>query len=379
MIHLLLDKGIQIDHKSGWNCTALSHCLNSSTSEDQILRTIELLLQRGAQEGLNDVFCWAAEKGNENLVKHLLEKYHIDINVTDQYGETALFGIARAGHLHMMQLLIDKGIDVDYKSTFFSKEFTVLHGYLFGFRVSESKKLEVANLLVPHSATKNLDEVFVWAAQEGHETLVKYILYDKKIDINITNEQGETALFGAAYAPNIAMVKFLLQAGGDLLKKNHANQTPFEILPKHLRKEIALFKIRIDHHIPDDIRNDLLDIFLKQFHTKIKNTAAEKNRIDNIKLFLTSTLSPTTPKEIKNHPISLIQFFIRSLDVIEKIGDFSKLPQHMLDTIILLAAQNLIKEEYNIELSLSDVRKLRLLPSYFREPEASSSLGPHPK
>lgn len=55
---------------------------------------VESLLNQGAQEGIMDVFFWAAKKGNENLVRYCVEDRHIDINIINKRGETALFGAA---------------------------------------------------------------------------------------------------------------------------------------------------------------------------------------------------------------------------------------------------------------------------------------------
>ena len=200
---------------------------------------------------------------------------------------------------------------------------------------------------MPHSASENLGKVLFWAAQNGNQTLIKR----------------------------------LLQSGVDLLKKHHIGKTAFQVLPKTLEKEIALFKIKLDYKVSKTLSDNLLDLFLMQlrdqpqknqktmwsdiysfFFVNTHDRADEEyNARLKTKWFLMNSLSPKLTQENET-----ITKFTQLADC------FATLPIEIFDIIIAAAAQDLAKEIYNTDIVMSDMRQLRsLLPSYFKASLAS--------
>ena len=58
---------------------------------------------------------WAASNGNMNIVEILLDR-GIDINSKDTYGNTALHYAAMNGKMNIVEILVDRGIDINSKN-----------------------------------------------------------------------------------------------------------------------------------------------------------------------------------------------------------------------------------------------------------------------
>ena len=92
----------------------------------------------------------AAESGNLDLVKYLVEEKNLDVKAKSESGYTVLHSAAWNGNLEMVKYLIKNGADVNAKS---ESGRTVLHS----------------------AASGNLD-------------LVKYLVEEKKLDVNAKEE-----------------------------------------------------------------------------------------------------------------------------------------------------------------------------------------------
>jgi len=56
----------------------------------------------------------AASSGNVELVKRLLDRKNLDINVKNQWGVTPLLGAVRYGHLEVVKMLLSReDVDID--------------------------------------------------------------------------------------------------------------------------------------------------------------------------------------------------------------------------------------------------------------------------
>jgi len=131
----------------------------------------------------------AAESGNVNAIKDLLEK-GADVNAIDEWGNTALSEAARAGHIAVVKLLIDKGADVNAKDD--------KRGWIFNYTFDRRGMTAL-----------------MWAAERGHTEVVKFLI-EKGADVNARNSGGWTALSFAARAGHIEVVKLLIKKGADI-------------------------------------------------------------------------------------------------------------------------------------------------------------------
>ncbi len=78
------------------------------------LSTVDLLLERGADPSIkgkngSTPLHFAARRGNEEIVKVLLEHPKVNVNVTDGSGKTPLHIACSEGHRKVCQLLLNYG------------------------------------------------------------------------------------------------------------------------------------------------------------------------------------------------------------------------------------------------------------------------------
>jgi len=115
----------------------------------------------------------------------------------------------------------------------------------------------VESLIDEVSNEETKDDAFRWAASNGHESIVSYliekgvnvdgqgstgdtalmyaagannlemvkVLIEKGANVNIENEDGNTVVFVAAYKNNLEMVKYVVEHGADVNKVNNNGYT----------------------------------------------------------------------------------------------------------------------------------------------------------
>ena len=156
----------------------------------------------------------AATEGNIEEVKHLLET-GVNINSTNNDGETALMKAAQNGHIEIVKMLIEKGADVNFKDKYGSTALMKTSRHL--------GNAETAKVLLDHGADVNAKSKFGATALMaacgyfGNTETAKVIL-SYGADINTQDNDGETALINAAQEGHTETVKMLIEKGADVNK-----------------------------------------------------------------------------------------------------------------------------------------------------------------
>jgi ankyrin repeat protein len=155
----------------------------------------------------------AAENGHETIVQMLIEK-GAELETKDSDGRTALQLATMGQHVEVVLILLEKGAKVKAKG---EDGKTVLH------LAAENGHEAVVRLLLEHEADVNAEErdgetALHWAAKNGHEGVVRLLL-EHKADVNAKQEDGWRALHLAAVNGHEAVVRLLLEHEADVNAK----------------------------------------------------------------------------------------------------------------------------------------------------------------
>ncbi|NXW29972.1 ANKR6 protein, partial [Phaetusa simplex] len=209
----------------------------------------------------------AAHKGHLHVVQVLL-KAGCDLDIQDDGDQTALHRAAVVGNTDVIATLIQEGCALDRQD---KDGNTALHEACWhGF--SQSAKVLVkagANVLAKnkagntplHLACQNShsqstrvlllggsradlknnagDTCLHVAARYNHLPIVR-VLLSAFCSVHEKNQAGDTALHVAAALNHRKVVKLLLEAGADASVVNNAGQTPLEVARQHNNPEVAL-------------------------------------------------------------------------------------------------------------------------------------------
>ncbi|NXT80983.1 ANKR6 protein, partial [Zapornia atra] len=209
----------------------------------------------------------AAHKGHLHVVQILL-KAGCDLDIQDDGDQTALHRAAVVGNIDVIATLIQEGCALDRQD---KDGNTALHEACWhGF--SQSAKVLVkagANVLAKnkagntplHLACQNShsqstrvlllggsradlknnagDTCLHVAARYNHLPIVR-VLLSAFCSVHEKNQAGDTALHLAAALNHRKVVKLLLEAGADASVVNNAGQTPLEVARQHNNPEVAL-------------------------------------------------------------------------------------------------------------------------------------------
>ena len=153
-------------------------------------------------------FLQAVEIGDTTAIRALLNK-GANPNEADDLGWTALMNASGKGYTEVVKMLLDKGAPVNAKTV---NNWTAL------MRAAEKGKADTAELLLKRGAIYNIQNnsgvtPLMLAVESGYAATVKILLAQKKIDLNITDKSGRTAMAIAKRKKNIEIINLLHYAG----------------------------------------------------------------------------------------------------------------------------------------------------------------------
>ena len=232
--HLNLCKALVEKHKCGVNLTdndgltALHHSAISG-SYDLVtfftdLRT-DIHLKTNIGENCLHI---AAFSGHLNLCKALVKKHKFDVNLTDNDGRTALHHSAISGSYDLVTFFTDLATDIDLKTNIGEN---CLHIAAFNGHLNLCKAL-----VEKHKCDVNLTDNDGWtalhhSAKSGSYDLVRFFteLEKHKFDLNMTDNDGLTALHQSAGNGNFDSVTFSTDVGTGIHLKTNIGQNCLHI------------------------------------------------------------------------------------------------------------------------------------------------------
>jgi len=171
----------------------------------------------------------------------------LNVNAKNAYGETALFKACKTGKLEIVKYLIKQGIDINAKDEngltvlFFAykkKNLEIVKYLTKLFDAGYKKSLKLNNFLIENeehgtdiNAKNEFGETILFnACFEGDLDIVKYLVEEKKLDIDVKDKNGLSPLFSAVitaccFNEKIDIVKYLVEHGADINTKSNKGET----------------------------------------------------------------------------------------------------------------------------------------------------------
>ncbi|MDD0824286.1 ankyrin repeat domain-containing protein [Mannheimia sp. AT1] len=188
---------------------------------------------------MNEELFEAVALGNKEKVNMLLAK-GADINAQDKGKRTPILIAAQHNHLDLVRFLAEQGADINAQD---NKSFNpFIHGCIFN-------KLELVKLMVKLGTditrlTRFGGNGLTPAAEKGHEEIVKYLLENTDINVNLTNNVGWTALIEAIILNDGGekmqrIIRLLLENGADPTMTDEWGVPPIELARRKGYQEIV--------------------------------------------------------------------------------------------------------------------------------------------
>lgn len=245
---------------------------------------VENLLARGADVNAREIngqltlmrytsLMWAAYKGHRDVVKILLA-HGADIHASDSENRTPLMMVTSAGHLDIARMMADAGADINAKSNHHDTALLMAasggHHKVVSWLIKKGAVVDAVNdmgetalmaaALRGHTLTvevllksgaridKTGNTVLIKASigvlhKGGGSAETVRLLIAHGADVNQSDDNGITALIGAASRGNTSVVRELLIAGADrekrILSGQDRGETALSLALRNNHKETA--------------------------------------------------------------------------------------------------------------------------------------------
>jgi ankyrin repeat protein len=169
-----------------------------------------------ASENEEETIFDCARNGNLECLRSLLEKGE-DINKKNPDNYTPLMFAAKEGHLDCVGYLLDKGADTTLVNYNNSTAFIL---------ACTNGQCDCIHLFLTKSVNYDTDIItaLLLVSEGGFIDCIE-MLFHMIVDINISNEKGETALIRASTKGQIESIQYLISKGSDLHIKTNDGMT----------------------------------------------------------------------------------------------------------------------------------------------------------
>ncbi|EXK24229.1 hypothetical protein FOMG_19035 [Fusarium oxysporum f. sp. melonis 26406] len=289
--YLGIKDGVQIlsirnpmNHKDRYGRIALSYAAmrGNEAIVKLLLDTEKVDVDARDEEGRTPL-SWAAWSGHEPIVKLLLDTGKVDIDARDEEGRTPFLWAADEGHESVVKLLLDreKEVDVDARDKSVDVDTRDEEGRTPFLLAAWSGHEPIVKLLLD-TGKVDIDArdeegrtPLSWAAEGGSESIVKLLVDTGKVDIDSPDEEGRTPLWWATWSGHEAIVKLFLDRGKELLldtgkvdidARDEEGRTPLSWAAWSGRESIV--KLLVEHRAVVDLKDKDGRIALSRAITK---------------------------------------------------------------------------------------------------------------
>ncbi len=232
LIWMLVERTTAINGQDRKGFTPLHYAifmtLHKSYDHDDVLRSVRLLLEHGAnvetQNNHGSTPLHLAVQIMDKEVVQLLVENVTSINLRNNKGQTALHRASRRGDTDIIRIILNHGADVDAVDKNGS---TPLH---LAISDADLRSAEQAiELLLKHGANINLRDnkgrtVLHIASKHGDLDVIRLTL-NHGLDVNAVDNDGSTPLHLAVSNSGKLAIVLLLEHGANINLRNHDGQT----------------------------------------------------------------------------------------------------------------------------------------------------------
>jgi len=230
----------------------------------------------------------AAERNDPELVD-LLIKAGANVNARNDYGATPLYAACATGNIAILTLLLDGNADVNAP---------LLGGETPLMALADKGNVEAVRLLLDRGADVNAREskggqsALMWAVASRHADIVKFLL-DRGADVRARSKGDFTALLFAAQQGDVESGRLLLAAGTDINETRKSDRmTPLLVASASGHYEFAA--LLLDKGANPNLTDD-------GGRTALHYAALDEKRVDLVKALLSHGASPN-PRTTKDSP-----------------------------------------------------------------------------
>jgi ankyrin repeat protein len=212
----------------------------------EIYRLIELLPVETQNKSGETLLVKAADSGDEDLVRHLMNK---GANIEGDHRLTPLMAASSKGHVEIMNILLDAGANLHASNgSVNALYYAVREGTV------EAARLLLAKGLTTCTKNDSLKPPLHLAASRGSgDPSMLSLIIEHGADASGVDEHGKTALHHAARSGNAQSAVFLLGRGASATLADNAGLTALHVAAGRCdRFEVAMMTALLAHGAPVD-------------------------------------------------------------------------------------------------------------------------------
>jgi len=241
IVKLLLDRPIDVNIQNEEGYTALIIAVNT--------------VLRNSLMGISS--------SHKEIVKLLLKREDINVNISTKEEETALLVAASGGDIEIVEMLLKRGAFIDMKSQRIDLLWLFLttdENFPIKYNPTLASKSLISKQIIDLLMEKgNIDinapndqgvTALMRAAYRGFKGVVNLFL-DRGADINIRDNKGVTALMYAVMNGNKEMVEILLDRGANIHLHDNRRLTVLTYAVRDEHKEII--ELFLNRYLPEEI------------------------------------------------------------------------------------------------------------------------------
>ena len=276
---------------------------------------VDVNLRYGWSE--NTLLHFASKGGNLKMVKYLLDNHaDIDVNLLNNFGESAVSIACEKGNFEIVKLLLQKsGVDVNFRNC--RRKVTPLQyasekgnlkiekyflenqadidvdllnddGDSAVSKACERGNLEIVNFLLPKSRV-DINVRYGWrkntlllqATENGYSEIVKYLLENHAdIDVDLLNDDGDSAVSIACERENLEIVNCLLLKSRVDVNVRYGGSQNTLLLKASEGRNLKIVKYLLENHVDIDVN------LLNNYGDSAVSIACEKGHLEIVKYLL---------------------------------------------------------------------------------------------